>query len=211
MNEFLQDIMHMSASVFLIPTMVILVMFMIISILSIGGMFMEYLRERRRNKFNLEKFLKQLNEVSIEEYKEIINNSNLFLTQKKALMTLLDYADLSQISVEGIAQKLLLQEQDNYNKTVSKTDVVSKLAPMFGLMGTLIPLGPGLLALGEGDTLELSKSLLIAFDTTIVGLISASICWFISRVRKKWYKSDLEDVQAIMECILEEVEKDEKA
>lgn len=38
---------------------------------------------------------------------------------------------------------------------------------MLGLLGTLIPLGPGIIALGQGDTQTLSTSLLTAFDTTI--------------------------------------------
>ncbi len=31
-------------------------------------------------------------------------------------------------------------------KTLEKTDLIAKLGPVLGLMGTLIPLGPGLAA-----------------------------------------------------------------
>jgi len=82
------------------------------------------------------------------------------------------------------------------------TDLVARIAPMFGLMGTLIPLGPGLIALGQGDTKTLSDSLMIAFDTTIAGLVSGAVSYFISGVRKGWYEQYMSWTQTIMETIL---------
>lgn len=49
---------------------------------------------------------------------------------------------------------------------------MAKLSPMLGLMGTLIPLGPGLAALGDGDVKILSTAMSVAFDTTVLGLLS---------------------------------------
>lgn len=40
-----------------------------------------------------------------------------------------------------------------------KANTVAKLGPMFGLLGTLIPLGPGIVALGRSDTAALSQSM----------------------------------------------------
>ena len=71
-------------------------------------------------------------------------------------------------------------------------------------MGTLIPLGPGLIALGQGDTKTLSSSLLIAFDTTVAGLISAAVSYIISSVRNRWYEEYMVNLETVMECILEE-------
>ena len=71
---------------------------------------------------------------------------------------------------------------------------------MFGLMGTLIPLGPGLIALGQGDTKTLSSSLLIAFDTTVAGLISAAVSYIISSVRNRWYEEYMVNLETVMEC-----------
>ena len=74
---------------------------------------------------------------------------------------------------------------------------------MFGLMGTLIPLAPGLIALGQGDTKTLSDSLLIAFDTTVAGLISAALSLFISSVRKSWYAGYSSSLEAVMDAVLD--------
>ena len=78
-------------------------------------------------------------------------------------------------------------------------------------MGTLIPLGPGIIALGQGDTFTLSNSLLIAFDTTVAGLVCALIALVISTIRKIWYRNDMSILETLMECILEEEQNDDQA
>lgn len=205
LNQFLQETLHMTSQIFLVPTMIVLFVCILVSILSIGSILMEYFQERKKNKFELEEFLQQINDKSIGEYSSEVIKSDLLRRQKDTILKLLDNVNLSSMGVQGVAQKLLLKDENHYDKIVYKTDLVAKLGPMFGLIGTLIPLGPGLLALGEGDALTLSKSLLIAFDTTIAGLIAAAICFIISRIRKKWYEEYVMNTQAIMEYILEEV------
>ena len=58
---------------------------------------------------------------------------------------------------------------------------------MLGLMGTLIPLGPGLAALGEGELSVLTTAMTIAFDTTVVGLLAGIIGFVLGRMRRRWY------------------------
>jgi len=85
-------------------------------------------------------------------------------------------------------------------RRIERADFLTRLAPMLGLMGTLIPLGPGLAALGEGDVKILSSAMSVAFDTTVLGLLAGLVGFVISRLRRRWYDKAL----SIME------EKDEK-
>ena len=85
-------------------------------------------------------------------------------------------------------------------KRIERADFITRLAPMLGLMGTLIPLGPGLAALGDGDVKILSTAMSVAFDTTVLGLLAGMTGFIISRLRKRWYDKAL----TIME---EQVEK----
>ena len=96
-----------------------------------------------------------------------------------------------------------MDEEKHYVGRVRVTDLIAKIAPMFGLMGTLIPLAPGLIALGQGDTKTLSDSLLIAFDTTVAGLVSAAVALFISSVRKSWYAEYSSSLEAVMDAVLD--------
>ncbi|MDR3148716.1 MAG: MotA/TolQ/ExbB proton channel family protein [Oscillospiraceae bacterium] len=107
---------------------------------------------------------------------------------------------------EGLAVSLVRDEKRRCEGIVKLTDGIAKLGPMFGLLGTLIPLGPGIIALGRGDTYTLSLSLLTAFDTTIAGLIAAAAAFVISGVRKKWYGKHIAVLEAEMEALLDEKE-----
>lgn len=82
---------------------------------------------------------------------------------------------------------------------------------MLGLMGTLIPLGPGIIALGQGDTYTLSTSLLMAFDTTVAGLACAAAALIISTIRKRWYRNYMSMLETLMECTLEAENKAQAA
>lgn len=72
-------------------------------------------------------------------------------------------------------------------RRVERADFITRLGPMLGLMGTLIPLGPGLAALGQGQFLQLTSAITIAFDTTVLGLLVGVVGFVIARLRRRWY------------------------
>jgi biopolymer transport protein ExbB/TolQ len=72
-------------------------------------------------------------------------------------------------------------------RRIERADFVTRLSPMLGLMGTLIPLGPGLAALGEGDLQVLTTAMITAFDTTVIGLLAGMIGFVLGRLRRRWY------------------------
>ena len=79
-------------------------------------------------------------------------------------------------------------------RRIERADFITRLAPMLGLMGTLIPLGPGLAALGDGELTVLTTALTVAFDTTVVGLLAGMIGFVLGRMRRRWYDQALLDV-----------------
>ena len=74
-------------------------------------------------------------------------------------------------------------------------------------MGTLIPMGPGLAALGAGDVNTLAESLTLAFNTTIVGIGSGALCYVISKIRSGWYDRYLSDLDALSDAVLDYMNK----
>lgn len=79
-----------------------------------------------------------------------------------------------------------------------------QLGPILGLLGTLIPLGPGLAALGSGDIVTLAEALTVAFDTTVTGLVIGALAYYlVSKFKKQWYESDLIVLETIAEAELE--------
>lgn len=81
-------------------------------------------------------------------------------------------------------------------RRVERADIIARIGPMLGLMGTLIPLGPGLAALGEGDLGTLGQAVMVAFDTTVLGLLVGIVGFIIGRLRRRWYDGLLERLEA---------------
>lgn len=79
-------------------------------------------------------------------------------------------------------------------KRIERTDFLTRIAPMLGLMGTLIPLGPGLAALGEGDLSILTTAMSVAFDTTVLGLLVGIVGFVMGRLRRRWYSETLDEI-----------------
>lgn len=202
MSSVFHKILRSIASAMELPVVIGLILFIAFTLFSIGWWAVEYFRERRHMRVTLPALLDELRAAE-NGAAEIIEKSGLLRLQKDALLELTKHPEFDAAMRESLGANLLEREQSHYDGILKCTDLVSKLAPMLGLMGTLIPLGPGIMALGQGDTYTLSVSLLTAFDTTIAGLIAAAFCLVISTVRRRWYAGYMADMETLMDCVLE--------
>ena len=80
-------------------------------------------------------------------------------------------------------------------RRIERADFVSRISPMLGLMGTIIPLGPGLAALGSGEVKILTTAMTVAFDTTVIGLLTGMAGFIIGRLRRRWYDQALQTLE----------------
>ncbi|QWP76311.1 MotA/TolQ/ExbB proton channel family protein [Lysobacter sp. K5869] len=81
-------------------------------------------------------------------------------------------------------------------RRIERCDLLARVPPMLGLMATIIPLGPGLAALGQGDPAKLAAAVTVAFDATVLGLIAGIAGLWIGRLRRRWYEELLERMDA---------------
>lgn len=103
-------------------------------------------------------------------------------------------------------ERLLEDQEREATKALEKTRVLMRVGPMLGLMGTLIPLGPALVALSDGDMSELSSNLVVAFSSTVVGLLIGSVAMVVNAISKRWYRQDLSDMEYTAERLVQIVE-----
>jgi len=202
MDSVFHTILRAIASAMELPVIIGLILAIMFALFSLGWWVVEYIRERRHMQVCLPALLDQLRAAD-GALADSIEESGLLRRQKDALLELTRHPDFDPAMRESLGANLLEREQSHYDGILKCTDLASKLAPMLGLMGTLIPLGPGIMALGQGDTYTLSVSLLTAFDTTIAGLIAAAFCLVISTVRRRWYSGYMADLETLMDCVLE--------
>ncbi|MBQ0018785.1 MAG: MotA/TolQ/ExbB proton channel family protein [Mogibacterium sp.] len=194
------------------PVIILLILLIAVSLFMIGWIISEYFTERKHLKVEMPKMVDAINCTgNTAEIVDCISECELLKRQKAALIELTAHPSITPLMRESLAVRLVQQEQSFYDRRVKITDIIAKIAPMLGLLGTLIPLGPGIIALGQGDTITLSSSLLTAFDTTILGLISAAVAMVISTIRGRWYDNYMSILETLMECILEVEKRDVKA
>ena len=197
----INEIMRQIVTALDTPVKVVLIILLVVSLIMLGGLIAEFFHR----KYLTVKAASVIDAIKKGENDPatIIKNSRLLTKQKRLLLELTIHSELTDNMKENFAVSLL----DNYNQNldfiIKKSDLVIKLGPTFGLLGTLIPLGPGIMALASGDTMTLSNSMLAAFDTTVIGLISAAICTIISLIRRRWYSKDRVMLTLIMEAVLE--------
>lgn len=91
---------------------------------------------------------------------------------------------------EPFVEKKISEFESRVKSRCERAERLVKIGPALGLMGTLIPLGPALLGLAQGDLNTLAANLVVAFSTTVVGLTTAIIASFVLAVQKRWARAD---------------------
>lgn len=203
MDFSLSTVLHTVSQTILNPVLLILAVLIVVSVWQIGDILVEYFLERRKRCRDIAGLLNALHTAGYAAAGQVIEQSTLLKRHKQSLQPLLNRPELTRNELEVLAARILSEEEQKYQKALLATDLVMKLGPMVGLLGTLIPLGPGIVALGQGDTAALAESLGIAFDTTVAGVVSAAICSVVAKIRKGWYEDYLQALESVMEYIVE--------
>lgn len=205
-QSYLSDILHVVSQTLLIPTILLLLGFIAYALFCIGSVVSEYFTERKNFQVKMPKFLAALMAARQDEIPDVIKKSGLLKRQKNALLTVYDYRTLPGDALVALIRRLVSEEETRYDRIAGRNNMAARVSPMIGLMGTLIPLGPGIEALGRADTSALSSSLLIAFDTTVAGLVVAAICLIIGKIRSNWYGNYMSALDSAMATMLQKIE-----
>ena len=205
-SEIITSGLNMISQSLQIPVIIFLVIFAIFAVITLGGLVAEYTSRKKISVDSLEKIIYSIsNATSYDEILSIIKNARIYESQKAILIKVLRANTLSEEARQTLARKLIEAEENKFTKKIEKTDIVTRIGPTLGLMGTLIPMGPGLAALGAGDVNTLANAIIVAFDTTVVGIGSGAVAYFVSKVRRRWYEEYLSDLDALTDVILDKL------
>lgn len=64
--------------------------------------------------------------------------------------------------------------------------IATRVTPMLGLIATLIPMGPALVALTKNDVTQMSELLRSAFSAVVLALAASCLSFWIASVRRRW-------------------------
>ena len=207
-GEFLTGSLDVISQSLTIPVLVILLVIVIISIITLGGAIAEYTSRRKVPVGTIRDLIYDINRAaSVDELNNVISGAKIPKAQKKVLSEIASSSELGNASREALARKLFEFEEEKTLSTLQKTDIITRIGPTLGLMGTLIPMGPGLAALGAGDINTLASSLTVAFNTTIVGIGSGALCYVLGKIRSGWYDRYLSDLDALIDSVLDRMNR----
>lgn len=192
--NYISDILFWISTGLLVPVVVLLILFFLRSLLLLGNFFGQYLQIRKTDKVFREKNMNLTSETLDDFRKSLPENPKSPLL--KTLVLLMDSADSRP------RRQLLLSDYEvAADKDMALSKTLSKMGPMLGLMGTLIPMGPALVGLSTGDISSMAYNMQVAFATTVVGLFSAAIGFITQQVKQRWYTQDLNRLEFVSEVL----------
>lgn len=207
-SQFLDTSLSAISQGLQIPVIILLLLILIFAVYTLGKLLSEYLsRKKVPIKLIKEMIYDIYDAESSEEIKNIVNGADIQKSQKTVLIELADSEHLSKKSRETLARRLIDNEEDKITQNLQKTDIITKVGPTLGLMGTLIPMGPGLAALGTGDVTTLASAITVAFNTTILGIGSGAATYLASKLRRRWFGEYLANLDALMDAILDNIDR----
>lgn len=194
--NIISDILYWISTGLLVPVIVLLIVLFGRSLLLVGNFYGQYLSIRKTEAL-LRNELNTLTPATVNELAEKLpeKSSSLAIFYIRQVLQ----AQNSQAHI----QRLLANFEIAADKDLAISKTLTKLGPILGLMGTLIPMGPALAGLASGDIASMAYNMQIAFATTVVGLVAGAVGFLTQQVKQRWYLQDMTNLEFLSELLNE--------
>lgn len=189
----LTDVMYVISNALLLPV-IVCVLLSFAWVLMLGGGFLRELVTRRKPRAVLVELTSACDDPAIEPaelWKRLQSSTHPFVA---FLVRGLTERPVSP----DILRKRLSNLESDIADSLARLSFLTRVGPMLGLLGTLIPLGPALNGLSAGNIQQLSGNLVVAFTATVIGLVVSCLAYGMSLVRRSWYGRDVDDLEHLV-------------
>ncbi|HAB40228.1 MAG TPA: hypothetical protein DCE24_00100 [Porphyromonadaceae bacterium] len=190
----ISNILYWISTGLLVPVIVLLIFFFIRALILIGVFFGEYIRVRKTSG-KIYDNINSVNASNIDQFRESLPENPASITEAY-LKKIIDNA-----GNEAKTDLLLSEFEIEADKKISTSKVLTKMGPILGLMGTLIPMGPALVGLASGDIASMAYNMQVAFATTVVGLVVSAIGFTTQQAKERWAAKDLTVLEYIANIV----------
>lgn len=192
----ISDIMFWISTGLLVPVVVLLIALFFRSLLLVGSFFGQYMSIRKTDKLIREQ-METLTPDNLSTLAEQLpaKSTSLVVNYMKRIL------DAQESSPQ--VQRLLANFEIAADKDLATSKTLTKLGPILGLMGTLIPMGPALVGLSTGDIASMAYNMQVAFATTVIGLFAGAIGFLTQQVKQRWYLQDMTNLDFLAELLNE--------
>lgn len=194
--NIISDILYWISTGLLVPDIVLLIVLFGRALLLVGGFYGQYLSIRKTEAL-LRNELNALTPATVMELADKLPEKSSSLVISYIRQVLQAHESPAQI------QRLLANFEIAADKDLAISKTLTKLGPILGLMGTLIPMGPALAGLASGDIASMAYNMQIAFATTVVGLVAGAVGFLTQQVKQRWYLQDMTNLEFLSELLNE--------
>ena len=194
--NIISDILYWISTGLLVPDIVLLIVLFGRALLLVGSFYGQYLSIRKTEAL-LRNELNALTPATVMELADKLPEKSSSLVISYIRQVLQAHESPAQI------QRLLANFEIAADKDLAISKTLTKLGPILGLMGTLIPMGPALAGLASGDIASMAYNLQIAFATTVVGLVAGAVGFLTQQVKQRWYLQDMTNLEFLSELLNE--------
>ena len=194
--NIISDILYWISTGLLVPDIVLLIVLFGRALLLVGSFYGQYLSIRKTEAL-LRNELNALTPATVMELADKLPEKSSSLVISYIRQVLQAHESPAQI------QRLLANFEIAADKDLAISKTLTKLGPILGLMGTLIPMGPALAGLASGDIASMAYNMQIAFATTVVGLVAGAVGFLTQQVKQRWYLQDRTTLEFLSELLNE--------
>ena len=194
--NIISDILYWISTGLLVPDIVLLIVLFGRAHLLVGSFYGQYLSIRKTEAL-LRNELNALTPATVMELADKLPEKSSSLVISYIRQVLQAHESPAQI------QRLLANFEIAADKDLAISKTLTKLGPILGLMGTLIPMGPALAGLASGDIASMAYNMQIAFATTVVGLVAGAVGFLTQQVKQRWYLQDMTNLEFLSELLNE--------
>ena len=194
--NIISDILYWISTGLLVPVIVLLIVLFGRALLLVGSFYGQYLSIRKTEAL-LRNELNALTPATVTELAAKLPEKSSSLVMSYIRQVLEAHDSPAQV------QRLLANFEIAADKDLAISKTLTKLGPILGLMGTLIPMGPALAGLASGDIASMAYNMQIAFATTVVGLVAGAVGFLTQQVKQRWYLQDMTNLEFLSELLKE--------
>ena len=194
--NIISDILYWISTGLLVPVIVLLIVLFGRALLLVGSFYGQYLSIRKTETL-LRNELNALTPATVTELAAKLPEKSSSLVISYIHQVLEAHDSPAQV------QRLLANFEIAADKDLAISKTLTKLGPILGLMGTLIPMGPALAGLASGDIASMAYNMQIAFATTVVGLVAGAVGFLTQQLKQRWYLQDMTNLEFLSELLNE--------
>ncbi len=207
------ELIYQSSQMLLYPTLLLLGLSLLRMMWHLGELACDMLARRTRWRSSAARQLRGLSSVRQSGIADSLRSVTASRCQhpqvRRFAATLLEeLAGSGRYMLAARVQHLASEAEAELVRDVNGIRALVRLGPCLGLAGTLIPLGPGLMALSEGDLSRLSAQLIVAFSTTVIGLLVGGVSYLIAIARSHMLQLVRGDIELLCNLVCREAERD---